>query len=72
MEIVLKGEPDEIAVLFRNFFAQNTETCVKSLGENMEKCEISEMFGSFDRLENFLLNNKVNSQNEIAQLRKDR
>ena len=72
MEIVLKGEPDEIAVLFRNFFAQNTEKCVKSLGENMEKCEISEIFGSFDRLENFLLNNKVNSQNEIAQLRKDR
>lgn len=72
MEIVLKGEPDEIAVLFRNFFAQNTEKCVKSLGENTEKREISEMYSSFNRLENILLNNKVNSQNEIAQLRKDR
>lgn len=54
------------------FFAQNTEKCVKSLGENTEKREISEMYSSFNRLENILLNNKVNSQNEIAQLRKDR
>ena len=72
MESVLKGEPDEITVLFSKFLAQNTEKCEKSFGESTKKCEISETLGSFNRLDSFLLNNKPNSQNEISLLRKDK